>query len=145
MKKILFILILTCSTLILQAQTKEDSKVAELALELNGLSPEKMQPILVETFKSQGIEDELSRVLAEKVVKGEAFAKFKKKVVQMYVDHFTEEELQDLVRFYETEIGKRLLEELPKITAELAGYTLEYEKDLSEELTNFFEALKIIE
>ena len=145
MKRILLILMFACSTLMMQAKSDVQSELVQKLLEINSLTSEKIKPILIEAFKNQGISNEISEILADKVVTGEAFEKYKMKVVQLYIDRFTESELQELLQFYETKLGKRMLEELPKIAVGLSSLSIEYEKELTEELTNFFEALKIIE
>jgi len=145
MKRILLILMFACSTLMMQAKSDVQSELVQKLLEINSLTSEKIKPILIEAFKNQGISNEISEILADKVVTGEAFAKYKMKVVQLYIDRFTESELQELLQFYETKLGKRMLEELPKIAVGLSSLSIEYEKELTEELTNFFEALKIVE
>ena len=40
----------------------------------------------------------------------------------IYARHFTVQEIQDLIGFYQTPTGRKALQELPQVTAELFGY-----------------------
>ena len=49
-------------------------------------------------------------------------------MVDLYTQTFTEQELKDLVKFYESPLGKKVLREMPKVTqqsAQLAQQSLE--------------------
>ncbi|MBK4991385.1 DUF2059 domain-containing protein [Pseudomonas sp. S36] len=49
--------------------------------------------------------------------------KLKPKMVDLYTRTFTEQELKDLVKFYESPLGKKVLREMPKVTQESAQLT----------------------
>lgn len=54
--------------------------------------------------------------------------KLKPKMVDLYTQTFTEQELKDLVKFYESPLGRKVLSEMPKVTqqsAQLTQQTLE--------------------
>lgn len=54
--------------------------------------------------------------------------KLKPKMVDLYTQTFTEQELKDLVKFYESPLGRKVLREMPKVTqqsAQLTQQTLE--------------------
>nr|WP_314482991.1 DUF2059 domain-containing protein [uncultured Pseudomonas sp.] len=54
--------------------------------------------------------------------------KLKPKMVDLYTQTFTEQELKDLVKFYESPLGRKVLNEMPKVTqqsAQLTQQTLE--------------------
>lgn len=49
--------------------------------------------------------------------------KLKPDMVKLYTSHFTEQEMQDLIRFYESALGKKVLEKMPTLTAQSAQLT----------------------
>ena len=49
--------------------------------------------------------------------------KLKPKMVDLYTATFTETELKDLVKFYESPLGKKVLREMPKVTQQSAQLT----------------------
>ncbi|MBF8731429.1 MULTISPECIES: DUF2059 domain-containing protein [Pseudomonas] len=49
--------------------------------------------------------------------------KIKPKMVDMYTQTFTEQELKDLVKFYESPLGKKVLREMPRVTQQSAQMT----------------------
>ncbi|PVZ34479.1 DUF2059 domain-containing protein [Pseudomonas sp. CC120222-01a] len=49
--------------------------------------------------------------------------KLKPKMVDLYTQTFTEQELKDLVKFYESPLGKKVLKEMPKVTQQSAQLT----------------------
>ena len=49
--------------------------------------------------------------------------KLKPKMVDLYTQTFTEQELKDLVEFYESPLGKKVLREMPKVTQQSAQLT----------------------
>lgn len=49
--------------------------------------------------------------------------KIKPKMVDLYTQTFTEQELKDLVKFYESSLGKKVLREMPRVTQQSAQMT----------------------
>ncbi len=49
--------------------------------------------------------------------------KLKPKMVDLYTQTFSEQELKDLVKFYESPLGKKVLREMPKVTQQSAQLT----------------------
>ena len=49
--------------------------------------------------------------------------KIKPKMVDLYTQTFTEQELKDLVKFYESSLGKKVLREMPRVTQQSAQLT----------------------
>ena len=49
--------------------------------------------------------------------------KIKPKMFDLYTATFTEQELKDLVKFYESPLGKKVLSEMPKVTQQSAQLT----------------------
>ena len=49
--------------------------------------------------------------------------KLKPDMVKLYTSNFNEQEMQDLIRFYESPLGKKVLEKMPTLTAQSAQLT----------------------
>ena len=49
--------------------------------------------------------------------------KLKPKMVDLYTQTFTEQELKDLVKFYESPLGQKVLQKMPTLTAQSAQIT----------------------
>lgn len=56
------------------------------------------------------------------------------KVVEIYASHFTEQELKDIVTFYTSAAGKKLLAEQPKLVDESLKFGQEWATALSDEV-----------
>jgi len=64
-------------------------------------------------------------------------------MVNIYDKHFTHEEIKDLVQFYESPTGKKLLEKNPEITKDLINSMMtKYMPEFQERLTKKMEELK---
>ncbi|WP_445672739.1 DUF2059 domain-containing protein [Pseudomonas inefficax] len=51
------------------------------------------------------------------------WSKLKPKMVDLYTKTFSEQELKDLVKFYESPLGRKVLREMPKVTQQSAQLT----------------------
>jgi len=51
--------------------------------------------------------------------------KLKPDMVKLYTDNFSEQELKDLVKFYQSPLGKKVLEKMPSVTQQSAQLTQE--------------------
>ncbi|WAH60294.1 DUF2059 domain-containing protein [Pseudomonas silvicola] len=49
--------------------------------------------------------------------------KLKPDMIKLYTDTFTEQELKDLVKFYQSPLGKKVLEKMPAVTQQSAQIT----------------------
>ncbi len=49
--------------------------------------------------------------------------KLKPDMIKLYTDNFTESELKDLVKFYQSPLGKKVLEKMPQVTQQSAQLT----------------------
>lgn len=56
------------------------------------------------------------------------------KVVEIYASHFTEQELKDILAFYSSPAGKKLLVEQPKVVDESLKFAQEWSATLSDEV-----------
>lgn len=49
--------------------------------------------------------------------------KLKPDMVKLYTNNFSEQEIKELIRFYESPLGKKVLEQMPSLTAQSAQLT----------------------
>lgn len=75
-----------------------------------------------EALAAQGVpQEKIDRVLAagqklaENIVNDPAYIKA---LTDLYMEAFTESEIQDLITFYKTDIGQKLIKQLPLLTAQ---------------------------
>ena len=68
-----------------------------------------------------------------------SFAKFKPLISQTYKNEFSEEELQDLIRFYHSPVGQKALDVAPKMSAALMAAV---NKELVSSMPEFQNQLK---
>ncbi|MGH8353335.1 MAG: DUF2059 domain-containing protein [Pseudomonas sp.] len=55
--------------------------------------------------------------------KAVSWDKLKPEMVKLYTDNFSESELKDLIAFYQSPLGKKVLEKMPTLTAQSAQMT----------------------
>lgn len=63
-------------------------------------------------------------------------------IVPIYAKHFTHEEVKDLVKFYNTSLGKKLIEKTPLIQQESMKAGQKWGEDLSKEVLEEIETYK---
>ncbi len=64
-------------------------------------------------------------------------------MVNIYDKHFTHEEIKDLITFYESPVGKKILEKNPEITSELMNIMMtKYMPDFQDSINKRLEAIK---
>lgn len=64
-------------------------------------------------------------------------------MVNIYDKHFTQDEIKDLIKFYESPTGKKLLETTPEISKDLMNSMMtNYMPEFQEKLTNKLYELK---
>jgi hypothetical protein len=64
------------------------------------------------------------------------FADITNEVAQQYATHFTEQELKDILAFYESPTGKKLLQEQPKVVNSSMQFAQDWANKLSTEVTS---------
>lgn len=64
------------------------------------------------------------------------FAQVNDEVAREYATHFTEQELKDILAFYQTPAGKKLLQEQPTVVNESMKFAQDWANKLSIEVTN---------
>jgi hypothetical protein len=55
-------------------------------------------------------------------------------VAKIYAEHFTEQELKDLLAFYKSPLGKKLLTEQPKVADASLRFAQDWANKLSDEV-----------
>jgi hypothetical protein len=64
-------------------------------------------------------------------------------MVTIYDKHFTQDEIKDLIKFYESPTGKKMLEKTPEITKDLMNSMMtKYMPEFQERLTKKLDELK---
>lgn len=63
------------------------------------------------------------------------FAEVMDEVARQYATHFTEQELKDIVAFYQSPVGKKMLEEQPKVVNSSMQFAQDWANKLSTEVT----------
>jgi hypothetical protein len=63
------------------------------------------------------------------------FAEITDEVARQYASHFSEQELKDILAFYESPAGKKLLQEQPKVVNDSMQYAQNWANKLSTEVT----------
>ncbi len=62
-------------------------------------------------------------------------------MVTIYDKHFTHDEVKDLIKFYESPTGKKLLEKSPAMTKELMNLMAKYMPEIQEKMSKHIEEL----
>jgi hypothetical protein len=63
------------------------------------------------------------------------FAEVQDEVAKLYAQHFTEQELKDILAFYQSPLGKKVLAEQPKVVDGSMKFAQDWANKLSEEVT----------
>jgi len=90
---------------------------------LLGQMMEQMVPVMVQTMRKQtpSLTDEQSRLVSEIVIEStrEMTDKMKAPMIDAVAEVFTEQELRDLVAFYEAPSGQALIAKTPELTQKM--------------------------
>lgn len=89
-----------------------------------------VQQMFAQRFAQTGAGGEKKAVLESYQAKANAvldqsisWNKVKPDLIKLYTTNFTEQELQQLIKFYESPVGKKVMQTMPKLTAESAQLT----------------------
>jgi hypothetical protein len=63
------------------------------------------------------------------------FKEVENEVATLYAQHFTEEELKEILAFYQSPVGKKVLQEQPKVVDGSMKFAQDWANKLSEEVT----------
>jgi len=64
------------------------------------------------------------------------FKDVEEEVAKLYADHFNEQELKEILTFYQSPVGKKVLQEQPKVVEGSMKYAQDWANKLSEEVTS---------
>ena len=120
MKKLFIILMLIFSMSItgFSAETSKQKKIKELfqIMDIQATTNEMSQMILNDTGNMSLSKNQ--RAALQKEMQSMMDYVLNKQA-ELYDKHFTEQEIDDILNFYKTPAGKKIIEETPKITKEL--------------------------
>lgn len=119
MKKVAIILVLVLSSVISYGQeaSGKEKKIREL-LEVTGAKKQSEQVMKSMISYFQGGKQEVDAKLWEKIIKEINIDEMIELVIPIYNKYYTEEDLDQIIAFYQTAVGKKTVELLPLITAE---------------------------
>ena len=128
---IAFVLTLSINT---NAQTDTKEKLIKEMLDLSGANKMALQTMemMITSFKKQmpTVNTDFWDEFMKEAQTGDLISM----IAPVYAKHFTEAEIKELIAFYKTPIGKKLVEKLPVITQESYGIGEEWGKALSEKV-----------
>lgn len=106
-----FLLLARADKLAVPVYAQVQQMFAQRFVESNAPQSEKA---VLETYQAQ------ANAALEQAV---GWDKLKPDMVKLYTSNFNEQEMQDLIRFYESPLGKKVLEKMPTLTAQSAQLT----------------------
>ena len=120
MKKLFIIIMLIFSMSItgFSAETSKQKKIKELfqIMDVQAMTNEMSQMILNDTGNMNLSKNQKAALQKEM---HSMIDYVLNKQTELYDKHFTEQEIDDILNFYKTPAGKKVIEETPKITKEL--------------------------
>ncbi len=144
MKSILFAGALLIAPAVLFADDASHRKAAQELVEISG-SKEAMgvgfkgalEPMLAQ-MKQRGMPDaavaEIRQAMDEWYAAEIKWEEFQPKITELYVQEFTEGELRDMIAFYQTPTGKKMLQKLPSVMQKSMQIGQEYFQSKGEQL-----------
>ena len=100
------------------AQSSKDVKIAELLETMGSTHAMKTSfEYMINYYKQNN--PQISSEYWDNSLKHVDYNELVQKLVPVYSKHFTEQEIDDILNFYKTPAGKKIIEETPKITKEL--------------------------
>ena len=120
MKKLFIItmLIFTMNITVFSAETPKQKKIKELfqVMDIQAATNEMSEMILNDTDSMKLSKNQKAAMQKEMQSMMDYVLN---KQAELYDKHFTEKEIEDILNFYKTPAGKKIIEETPKITKEL--------------------------
>ena len=120
MKKLFIItmLIFTMNITVFSAETPKQKKIKELfqVMDIQAATNEMSEMILNDTDSMKLSKNQKAAMQKEMQSMMDYVLN---KQAELYDRHFTEQEIDDILNFYKTPAGKKIIEETPKITKEL--------------------------
>ena len=120
MKKLFIItmLVFTINITVFSAETPKQKKIKELfqVMDIQAATNEMSEMILNDTDSMKLSKNQKAAMQKEMQSMMDYVLN---KQAELYDRHFTEQEIDDILNFYKTPAGKKVIEETPKITKEL--------------------------
>ena len=120
MKKLFIItmLVFTINITVFSAETPKQKKIKELfqVMDIQAATNEMSEMILNDTDSMKLSKNQKAALQKEMQSMMDYVLN---KQAELYDRHFTEQEIDDILNFYKTPAGKKIIEETPKITKEL--------------------------
>lgn len=120
MKKLFIItmLVFTINITVFSAETPKQKKIKELfqVMDIQAATNEMSEMILNDTNSMKLSKNQKAAMQKEMQSMMDYVLN---KQAELYDRHFTEQEIDDILNFYKTPAGKKIIEETPKITKEL--------------------------
>ena len=120
MKKLFIItmLVFTINITVFSAETPKQKKIKELfqVMDIQAATNEMSEMILYDTDSMKLSKNQKAAMQKEMQ---SMMDNVLNKQAELYDRHFTEQEIDDILNFYKTPAGKKIIEETPKITKEL--------------------------
>ena len=120
MKKLFIItmLVFTINITVFSAETPKQKKIKELfqVMDIQAATNEMSEMILNDTDSMKLSKNQKAAMQKEMQSMMDYVLN---KQAELYDRHFTEQEIDDILNFYKTPVGKKIIEETPKITKEL--------------------------
>ena len=117
MKKLFIItmLVFTINITVFSAETPKQKKIKELfqVMDIQAATNEMSEMILNDTDSMKLSKNQMQKEMQSMM------DYVLNKQAELYDRHFTEQEIDDILNFYKTPAGKKIIEETPKITKEL--------------------------
>jgi hypothetical protein len=84
--------------------------------------------------------DEFAKALSDKLTETLMSGDFKTDVAALYAETFDESELNDLIKFYKSPLGKKMISEEPKALAQAVNFAQQWAQKFSEEVLTKYRA-----
>lgn len=122
----------------IKAQDTIENKIQKM-LELTGakkqfdMAIDRIITIQQEVYQDDILDEEFFTRFRERVM-AEGFNEISKRLMPIYLKHLTEEEIDGIIKFYESDIGKSLIEKTPLIMSESMGIGAEWGEQIGKEI-----------
>jgi uncharacterized protein len=134
MKRILLVFVLFFAVQLLNAQEPSTSKETAIRKLISIAGGEKMASTMIdqmiEIYRQESIP--IDAKLMEELKKEADVASLMESMVPMYDKYYTEKEINQLVAFYNSPLGKKTIEVMPKLTQESMQIGAEWGKKAME-------------
>jgi uncharacterized protein len=140
MKQLLLIFFVSMLAVKANAQSDGKEKLIKEMLELSGAKKMALQTMemMIGSFKKSM--PTVENNFWDEFMKEADNDELVNMIIPVYAKHFTEKEVKELIAFYKTPIGKKLVEKLPLISQESFGIGEAWGKALSEKVVSKLKA-----